>query len=43
MEKHKTLSLLDFKEDKHSYELGKKVHRLRERFGLDIIKTADEL
>ncbi len=42
-EKHKTLSLLDIEKDRRACELGKKIHGLRERFGLDIVKTADEL
>ena len=39
----KTLSLLDFADDASAHTLSEKIHRLRERFGLDIIKTADEL
>ena len=39
----KTLSLLDFDEDVKEKELSKKIHELRERFGLDILKTGDEL
>ena len=39
----KTLSLLDLDEDLKEKRLGEKVHELRERFGLDILKTGDEL
>jgi len=39
----KTLSLMDFYEDKHENRLSKEIQNLRERFGLDIIKTGDEL
>jgi DNA polymerase-4 len=39
----KTLSLLDYDEDVKEKELSKKIHELRERFGLDILKTGDEL
>ena len=39
----KTLSLLDYDEDIREKELGVKIHELRERFGLDILKTGDEL
>ena len=39
----KTLSLIDFDEDFHENKLTKEIHHLRERFGLDIIKTGDEL
>jgi len=39
----KTLSLLDFTEDLREKELSKKIHELRKRFGLDILKTGDEL
>jgi DNA polymerase-4 len=39
----KTLSLLDLDEDLKEKRLGEKVHELRERFGLDIMKTGDEL
>jgi DNA polymerase-4 len=39
----KTLSLMDFDEDKHENSLSKEIQNLRERFGLDIIKTGDEL
>jgi len=41
--RYKTLSLLDLHEDRCACELWKKIHKLRERFGLDIIRTADEL
>jgi len=39
----KTLSLMDLDEDIHENKLSKEIQRLRERFGLDIIKTGDEL
>jgi len=39
----KTLSLLDFDEDVREKELSRKIHKLREKFGLDILKTGDEL
>ena len=39
----KTLSLMDFDEDIHENKLSKKIQKLRERFGLDIIKTGNEL
>ena len=41
--RYKTLSLLDLHEDRRACALGKKIHLLRERFGLDIVRTADEL
>lgn len=39
----KTLSLLDLDGDLNAYYLSKEIQKLRERFGLDILKTADEL
>ena len=39
----KTLSLLDYDEDVREKELSLKIHELRKRFGLDIVKTGDEL
>jgi len=39
----KTLSLLDLQEDTRAQQLTQKIHTLREKFGLDILKTADEL
>jgi DNA polymerase-4 len=39
----KTLSLLDFENDAHTHKLTKEVQVLRKKFGLDIIKTANEL
>jgi len=39
----KTLSLLDLENDLVNHKLSQKIQGLRERFGLDIIKTADEL
>jgi len=41
--KLKTLSLLDFNDDSKDEQLHKDIHTLRERFGLDIIKTGNEL
>jgi len=40
---HKTLSLMDLEDDLHEKILSQKIQELRERFGLDIIKTASEL
>ena len=39
----KTLSLLEIDNDMSEMELSRKIQSLRERFGLDIIKTATEL
>ncbi len=39
----KTLSLIDFHDDSKEKELHKNIHALRSRFGLDIIKTGNEL
>ena len=39
----KTLSLLDHDEDLLHHTLSLEIQKMRERFGLDIIKTADEL
>jgi len=39
----KTLSLLDFEYDDKEETLYKNIHKLRERFGLDIVKTGNEL
>ena len=39
----RTLSLLDLEEDMHEHDLSSDIQKLRERFGLDIIKTANEL
>jgi len=39
----KTLSLLNLHEDMHTRELTKKLQSLRDKFGLDIIKTGNEL
>jgi DNA polymerase-4 len=38
-----TLSLLDFEEERKAYRLGTGIQKLRERFGLDIVKTANEI
>ncbi len=40
---NKTLSLMDFDKDIYENKLSKEIQKLRERFGLDIIKTGDEL
>ncbi len=42
-QQNKTLSLLDFDEDLHENRLSKEIQKLRDKFGLDIIKTGDEL
>jgi len=42
-QQHKTLSLLDIEEDIEQRDLSVEIQKLRERFGLDIVKTADEL
>lgn len=39
----KTLSLLAYDEDRKEKRLSEKIHTLREKFGLDILKTGDEL
>lgn len=39
----KTLSLLDFDGESKEEQLTQKIHHLRSRFGLDIIKTGNEL
>jgi len=39
----KTLSLIDFNDDNKEKQLHKNIHHLRTRFGLDIIKTGNEL
>jgi len=39
----KTLSLIEFHDDSKEKELHKNIHDLRSRFGLDIIKTGNEL
>jgi len=39
----KTLSLIGLEDDISNHKLSKEIQNLRERFGLDIIKTADEL
>ena len=40
---HKNLSLLDYEDDERDKRLGKKIHKLREKFGLDILKSGGEL
>jgi len=42
-QRKKTFSLMDFDEDLNNHRLSKEVKKLRDRFGLDIIKTGDEL
>lgn len=39
----KTLSLLDLDEDLNEKKLGEEIHRLREKYGLDILKSGGEL
>ncbi|HEY9189698.1 MAG TPA: DNA polymerase IV [Sulfurovum sp.] len=39
----KTLSLIEFNDDSKAKQLHKNIHELRKRFGLDIIKTGNEL
>ena len=39
----KTLSLIEFNDDSKAQQLHKNIHELRRRFGLDIIKTGNEL
>lgn len=39
----RTLSLLSLHEDRKEYHLSSKLQQLREKFGLDIIKTGNEL
>jgi DNA polymerase-4 len=39
----KTLSLIDIDEDMQEHKLSVEIQKLRERFGLDILKTANEL
>ena len=39
----KTLSLLDFDEDMEDKKLSQEIQKLREKFGLDILKTGNEL
>lgn len=40
---HKTLSLFHIQEDREQHNLSLDIHRLRDKYGLDIIKTGDEL
>ena len=42
-QEHRTLSLLDFEEDVKAYQLSMGFQKLREKFGLDIIKTGNEI
>jgi DNA polymerase-4 len=39
----KTLSLLDYATDRETHKLTKTIHKLRKTFGIDIIKTGNEL
>ena len=39
----KTLSLLDIDEDMEEKKLSQEIHKLIEKFGLDILKTGSEL
>ena len=39
----KTLSLLDLDEDLDEKKLGEEIHKLREKYGLDIVKSGGEL
>lgn len=39
----KTLSLMNFDKDLDQHQLSKEIQKLRERFGLDILKTGGEL
>lgn len=39
----KTLSLLDLDQDIYENKLSREIQKLREKFGLDIIKTGTEL
>ena len=40
---HKTLSLLALDEDMHYHHISKSIQELRDRYGLDILKTGNEL
>ena len=40
---HKTLSLLEYDRDLKAHRLSRQIHSARARFGLDILKTANEL
>jgi len=40
---NRTLSLLDYEQDREEQKLTKAVHELRKAFGMDIIKTGNEL
>ncbi|SFV52425.1 DNA polymerase IV [hydrothermal vent metagenome] len=42
-QRHKTLSLLEFDGDLHERKLSREIQKLRRRFGLDILKTGNEL
>jgi DNA polymerase-4 len=40
---HRTLSILEFESDQKSRALSDKIQQARERFGIDVIRTANEL
>ena len=42
-QKHKILSLIDFEKDNKQKKITTSVQRLREKYSLDIIKSANEL
>jgi DNA polymerase-4 len=39
----RTLSLLEYETDRETQKLAKVIHKLRKTFGMDIIKTGNEL
>ncbi len=41
--KHLTLDLFNYENDKQKVQLSKSLHKLRDKFGIDIIKNAGEL
>ena len=41
--KRMTLSLLEYEEDRREHRLSSGVQKLREKFGLDIVKTGNEM
>jgi DNA polymerase-4 len=43
LQHHRTLSLIDLEDDQKARSLGDKIHKVRERFGIDVIRTANEL
>jgi len=40
---HRTLSLIDYEEDKKQYELSQKTKKLREKYGLDTLRWGSEI